>query len=371
MSTTVSQRDIEATPAQAAPRRAVKRLAGVAALAIMVGGGAWYGHAWWMTGRFMQTTDDAYVGGNVTTISPHVGGFVSRILVADNDHVQRGQVLAQLDRRDYQAAYDKAQAVVAARMAALSNLRARIVLQQAVIRETAAEQAGKMADATFTRIDGARYAYLATTSAGSRQEAQKSQAARQIAEAAVSASDAGLDGARQQLVILDTQIAKAEADDRPGTIRPAGTARLNLGYTEIRSPVEGYVGNRAAQVGAYVAARRLPAVGHPGHGLWVDANFKEDQLDPTWCLAGHAPLCRRRAAGPRVPRPGRLACRPARAPCSASSRPRMRPATSPRSCSACRSASPRRRRREPARAAPGLSATGQVDTRASIRWHAP
>jgi membrane fusion protein (multidrug efflux system) len=276
MSATIQPRDTVAAPVR---NRAVgvKKLAALVGLAVLAGGAAWYGHHWWTSGRFLQSTDDAYVGGNVTTIAPHVSGFVTAILVADNQRVQAGQILVQLDRRDYQAAYDHAQAVLAAKMAALSQLRARQVLQQSAIRQSAADTNAKIADAAFARIDSDRYARLALSNADSHQNAQKSAAARQVAEAAVLAAEAALEAAHQQVKVLDTQIAEAKADidQAQSDLR---TAALNLGYTEIRAPIEGYIGNRAAQTGAYVTQGNYLLSVIPAHGLWVDANFKEDQL---------------------------------------------------------------------------------------------
>jgi membrane fusion protein (multidrug efflux system) len=86
-----------------------------------------------------------------------------------------------------------------------------------------------------------------------------------------------LDAARQQLKVLAAQIAEAEAATEQGR-SDLEAARLSLGYTEIHSPVDGYVGNRAAQVGAYVTAGTHLVSVIPATGLWVDANFKEDQL---------------------------------------------------------------------------------------------
>jgi membrane fusion protein, multidrug efflux system len=276
MSATILQRDTQTAPVRSRAISA-KKLAASAALVVLAGGVAWYGQDWWVNGRFLQTTDDAYVGGNITTIAPHVSGFVARILVTDNQHVQAGEILVQLDQRDYQAADDRAQAVLAAKIAALSNLRARQVMQQSAIRQSAADQAAKTASAVFTRLDSDRYARLALTADGSRQNAEKTAALRQVAEADVLASEAGLEGARQQMKVLDTQIAEAQAEisQAQSDLR---TASLNLEYTEIRSPIDGYIGNRAAQIGAYVTQGNYLLSVIPAQGLWVDANFKEDQL---------------------------------------------------------------------------------------------
>jgi membrane fusion protein (multidrug efflux system) len=97
------------------------------------------------------------------------------------------------------------------------------------------------------------------------------------ATAAVRAGEANLDAAKQQLAVIDTEIAETQASLAMAQA-DLRTAQLNLGYTQIRSPIDGYVGNRAAQVGAYVARDAYLVSVIPAHGLWVDANFKEDQL---------------------------------------------------------------------------------------------
>lgn len=247
-----------------------------AALAALIGV-AWGGYRWWTVGRHIETTDDAYVGGDVTAIAPHVSGFVSEIPVADNELVHAGQVLVRLDPRDFQAALDHATATVAARATDVEGLHARYALQQSTIRQQQADVAAKAARATFTGADAERYQGLARTEVVSRQQAQQSVTLDQEARAAVSSSQAALEAARQQLKVLEAQIAvalAAEAEARSDL----ETARLDLSYTVIRSPIDGYVSNRAAEVGAYVkqGAHLVSIV--PVTGLWVDANFKEDQL---------------------------------------------------------------------------------------------
>ncbi len=248
-----------------------------AALAIAAAGASWYGYDWWTEGRFIQTTDDAYVGGNVTPVAPHVSGFIAQVLVGDNQRVHAGQPLIRLDPRDYRAALDHAEAVVTARTAALDTLRAQYVLQQSTIRQRAADLAAKSAQANFTAADATRYRSLAQTSAGSRQDAQRTDALDTEARAAVMAADAALNAAQQQLKVLTAQIAEADAAAAQARA-DLETARLNLEYTDIRAPIDGYVGNRAAQVGAYVTAGTYLISVIPVTGLWVDANFKEDQL---------------------------------------------------------------------------------------------
>jgi membrane fusion protein (multidrug efflux system) len=258
-------------------RARFKRLA-FSWLVLVVGlTGGYYGYNWWTVSRFLESTDDAYVGGNVTAISPHVAGFVSQILVADNQFVHAGQLIIRLDDRDFQATLERAEAIIHQREAMFASLQAKHTLQQSTIRQVDADLAAKRARATFASEEDARYQRLALTSAGSWQNAQRARAAEQEAQAAVRSSQSALEAAQQQVAVLDAEIdesraavAQAQADLQ--------TARLNLGYTEVRSPIDGYIGNRAVRAGAYIAQGAYLVSIIPAGDLWVDANFKEDQL---------------------------------------------------------------------------------------------
>jgi membrane fusion protein (multidrug efflux system) len=238
---------------------------------------AYVGADWWRRGRFIETTDDAYVGGDITAISPHVAGFVAEIPVADNARVAAGQVIARIDARDFRAALDRATATVAAETASLQSLRAQRVVQLAAIRQADADLFAKTARSTFATLDGARYATLSVTRAGSVQDWQRARAAEQEAHGAVTASQAALAAARAQVTVLDAQIAQAEAavTQAEADLR---RARLDLGYTDIRAPIDGFIANRAVRPGAFVSAGAYLLSVVPADGLWVDANFKEDQL---------------------------------------------------------------------------------------------
>jgi len=271
------ERNVTALPARTRPRLRLKHLA-LAAAGLLIGvGTAWYGHNWWTVGRFIESTDDAYVGGDITPLAPHVDAFIAQVLVADNQFVRAGQVLIRLDQRDYQAALDHAEATLQARLAAAESLRAQYALQESMIQQQEADLAAKRASAIFAEQDAVRYRALARTSYGSRQNEERSYALQQEAKSAVGAAQAGLEAARQKLKVLSAQIAEADAAAAQAR-SDLRTAQLNLGYTEIRSPIDGYVGNRAAQVGAYATKGTYLISVTPAAGLWVDANFKEDQL---------------------------------------------------------------------------------------------
>jgi membrane fusion protein, multidrug efflux system len=277
MSSLAESRAAVALPGRVRLRLGRKRLLLAALGLLVVAGAAGFGRYWWTTGRFIESTDDAYVGGNVTPIAPHAAGFVTEIAVTDNQLVHAGDILVRIDPRDYQAALDHARAVVAARVAALASLRAQYTLQQSTIRQAAAELDAKTAQATFAHADAVRYATLAHTPAGSRQDAERTLAGDQSAQAAILSAQASLASARQRLEVIeaDTNAAQAAVAQAQSDLQ---TARLNLGYTEIRAPIDGYIGNRAAQVGAYVTPGTYLLSLSPAHGLWIDANFKEDQL---------------------------------------------------------------------------------------------
>ena len=257
--------------------RVSRRLIAVLLGLIAAGGVAWYGWDWWRVGRFIETTDDAYVGGNVTTLSPHVAGFVAKILLGDNQFVHAGQLVVELDARDYKANLAHAEAVVQNQTAALANLRAKYALQQSVIQQAEADLMAKKAEAGFAHEDAVRYHALAVSTFGSLQTDQKAFAADQKAAAEVRAGEAGLAAARQQLAVLDTEIAETKASLAQAQA-DLSTAQLDLGYTKIRSPIDGYIGDRGAQIGAYTTVGTALLSIVPAHGLWVDANFKEDQL---------------------------------------------------------------------------------------------
>src|SRR6185437_9678368 len=137
--------------------------------------------------------------------------FIAAIPVKDNQFVRRGDVLIQLDARDFEAARDHAQAVLDSRVAGADALRAQLALQQATIRQQEAELSGKAAAATFAEQDATRYRLLAQGSAGSRQNAERTQSLQEQTKADVAATEAGIEAAQQQLKVLSADIAEAEA----------------------------------------------------------------------------------------------------------------------------------------------------------------
>ena len=277
MSADVLERDIVARPPVRQAKVSPKQLA-LAGAALLLGvGAAWYGNHWWTVGRFVETTDDAYVGGEVTVIAPKLSGFISDVAVTDNQPVHAGDLLVKLDDRDTRAALAKAEAAVAGQQATLANLAANRRLQEAVIAQAQADITATTAEITRTRYDVDRYRNLAQDQFGTQQRFQQADADYHKALAADARARAALEAAQRQLDVIDTQKQQTIAA-LAGAVADRDTAQLNLGYTELRAPINGTVGNRSARMGAFatVGAQLIALV--PAHGLWVDANFKESQL---------------------------------------------------------------------------------------------
>jgi membrane fusion protein (multidrug efflux system) len=243
----------------------------VLAIALAAGG------YWYFAGRFIETTDDAYVGGEVTVMAPRVSGFVTDVAVTDNQYVHANDVLIRLDARDYDARLADANAQLQRAHADASELAAQRALQLAVIDEQAAGVQASNAELTRSAADQMRYRELVKDEAVSGQLTERADADLSKARAALARSNATLLAAQRRLAVLDAQVEAVAARVLSATAAQR-VAQLNVEYTTLRAPLDGYVGNRIARTGmlANVGAALLTVV--PAHGLWVDANFKEDQL---------------------------------------------------------------------------------------------
>jgi membrane fusion protein (multidrug efflux system) len=258
-------------------RQAIKRAAIALALTLGVVGAADFGYHYLTTGRYLETTDDAYVKADSTIIAPKVSGYISEVLVADNEKVKAGQLLARIDDRDFRTALKQAQADVAASEAAVKNLTTQIELQEPLIQQQAAEVDAAEANLKFAREERTRYDELMKSGSGTVQRAQQTDAALRAQTAQLQQGKAGLIAANKKIEVLSTERAKAIAQlDHARAVEHQ--AALNLSYTEITAPVDGTVGARSLRVGQYVqAGTQLMAV-VPLDAVYVVANFKETQL---------------------------------------------------------------------------------------------
>ena len=253
-----------------------KLLMAGAAVAILAGAGG-YGFNYWTVGRYLVSTDDAYVKADNTTVAPKVSGYLHDVFVGDNERVRAGQVLARIDQRDFDVALDQAKADVAAAHAAISSKQAQLGVQQTVIDAARATVDVDKASVTFAAQEDKRYTDLAATGFGSVQNAQQAQARNAGAQAATARDTANLASALKQVDLLKAEIVQANATlTRAQALQRQ--AELNLEYTTIVAPIDGVVGNRSLRVGQFVQAGTQLMSVVPVAGAYVVANFKETQL---------------------------------------------------------------------------------------------
>ncbi|MBR0915690.1 HlyD family secretion protein [Bradyrhizobium japonicum] len=255
----------------------LRKLLLMGAAVVALAGAGWYGYDYWTVGRFLVSTDDAYVKADNTTIAPKVSGYLDRVLVGDNEHVKAGQVLARIDDRDFRVALDQAKADVAAANATVTSKQAQLEVQQAVIAAAKATIDVDTAAKTFAEQENKRYTDLAKTGYGSVQNAQQAQARDAGADAAIQRDTANLASALKQVELLKAEIVQASAAAARATALQH-QAELNLSYTTIVSPIDGVVGNRTLRIGQYVQAGTQLMSIVPAEGAYVVANFKETQL---------------------------------------------------------------------------------------------
>jgi len=253
-----------------------KLLMAGAAVAALAGAG-WYGFDYWTVGRYLVSTDDAYVKADNTTVAPKISGYLHEVLVGDNERVRAGQVLARIDERDFNVALDQAKADVAAAHAAIASKQAQLGVQQAVIDAARATVDVDKATVTFAAQENKRYTDLAATGFGSVQNAQQAQSRNAGAQAAIARDTANLASALKQVDLLKAEIVQANAALARAQAQQSQT-ELNLEYTSIVAPIDGVVGNRSLRIGQFVQAGTQLMSVVPVAGAYVVANFKETQL---------------------------------------------------------------------------------------------
>ncbi len=237
----------------------------------------YFGLNWLFVGRYMVSTDNAYVGAEMSTIAPRVSGYVASVSVAANTRVNAGDVLVTLDDGDYRLAVEQASARIATQDASIARLERQVVAADAATEQAkaslaAAEADQRRADADFQRVD-----QLTQNAFASKAAYDASRAARDRARAMTMQAQAAVAAALANSEVLKAQKTEAERGRRELEAVLA-KARRDLDATVIRAPFTGVVGNKAVQQGDFVSpGKRLLAL-VPVDGIYVDANFKETQL---------------------------------------------------------------------------------------------
>ncbi len=260
-------------PAKGGRRRVI--LAAVALVAVVAG--SYYGHDWWTTGRFMVSTDDAYVGADAAVVAPRIAGTVAKVDAVDNSAVKAGDALVYLDDSDQRVAITAAENQIASQQATLARIDKQIAAANASVGQATAAIASAEADRELAIADLGRATQLNANQFASKQTVDQAKANNDKAAAAVASATAGLAAAKANVEVLTAQ--RVEGERLLDQYRTALDQRkLDLDRTVIRAPFDGVVGNRAVEPGEFVASgQRLLAL-VPLSDVYIDANFKETQL---------------------------------------------------------------------------------------------
>jgi membrane fusion protein (multidrug efflux system) len=274
-SSPATQNEGKPAPRRGLDKRLVLMLVGGTALAA----GAWYGLDWWRNGRFVVSTDDAYVGAEMATVSAKLPANIAAISVVQNQEVKAGQPLVKLDDGDQRIALESAQAKSATAQATLSRIDAQIEAARASLQQAQAQQTSAEAAVTRTAADFDRASNLAAKSYGSQATLDAATAARDQAVASLASAKAGVVQAKANIEVLQAQ--RVEAARQVDELKVAeDKAARDLSFMKIAAPIDGLVANTNMQLGDLVSAgKRLMSI-VPLDKVYVDANFKETQLGP-------------------------------------------------------------------------------------------
>ncbi|WP_439837467.1 HlyD family secretion protein [Aeromonas enteropelogenes] len=232
---------------------------------------------WYLHGRYFESTDNAYLQSEVTGISSKLSGYISEVLVTDNQSVKAGQLIARLDDREFQSQVAEAQADLHLIQATIENLAATRVQQLSLILQAEARVASAEAEQLRARQQVQRIGQLNQRHYSSQDSLDEVRASLQVTQAQMQEAKAALQAARERLLVLDAEAKQNQAKLALSSAQ-LEQARLELSYTELRAPADGIIGKRSLREGLYVQSGMQVASLVPLQQVWVEANFKETQL---------------------------------------------------------------------------------------------
>ncbi|WLR91857.1 HlyD family secretion protein [Shinella zoogloeoides] len=244
---------------------------------VLLAAAGWYGYQWWTHGRFMISTDDAYIEGDIASISPKVSGYVEAVNVVANQAVKAGDPLVTLDNGDYRLASEQAEAQIATQKLALDRIDAQIEGAKASLAQAEAQKTAYQAALSGAQVAEKRAKELNAKAVGTTASLDSATVALDQAKANLVGADANIVSARASISVLEAQRAESESGIR--TLELArDKAERDLGFTVLKAPYDGVVGNVSVQVGDLVSAGQRLAALVPVTDLYVEANFKETQI---------------------------------------------------------------------------------------------
>jgi len=261
----------------AAPKSGKRKLVLMGIVTLLALAAAAYGVHYFLVGRFLASTDDAYVRANSTTLGARVSGHIAAILPGDNAVVRAGEVLFKIDDGDYRIAVDAARTKIATQQATIDRIGRQVTALESAVEQAKAQLASADAGLKRAGLDYDRQQALNTKGFASRATFEVSEAGRDQGMAAVKSAQAAYDAARDNVEVTRAQQAEARAQlaELQTTL---AKAERDLDFTTVRAPVDGTFSNRLVNTGDFiVVGQRLGNV-VPLNDVFIDANFKETQL---------------------------------------------------------------------------------------------
>ena len=259
-----------------AKKRRLKRIAIIVGIVVLVLGLLFF-IRWWLVGRYLESTNDAYLKADTVVVAPKVSGYVSKVYVADNEAVKAGQPLVALDGRQYQAAVEAAQANIDSRQADIARAEAEAAQQRSALLQAQAQLTAAQSNAAHADIEVQRYAPLAVSGADAPEHLAQLKNEQAQAHSTLQQAVAGVRSAESQITATAAQIKQAQAQLESARANATQTG-IDAQDTVINSAIDGNVGDKSVRVGQFVQpGTRLMSI-VPIQGIYLIANFKETQV---------------------------------------------------------------------------------------------
>ena len=267
----------EAIPPPAKRKRSARTFLLPVIGAALLAGAGWYGYDYWTDGRFLVSTDDAYVQADMAFVSPKISGYVDQVKVSENQLVKAGDPLLTVDDGDYKIALAQAEAQIATLGKTLDRIDAQTEAARASLKQAQAQKTADQSAAENAARVQQRASQLLKTHVGTQAQLDDAQTALDQANAALVGADAQIAAAQANIGVLQAQ--RAESASTLASLELArDKAQRDLSFTVLKAPYDGVVGNRSVEQGDLVSPGQKLAVIVPMDKLYIVANFKETQL---------------------------------------------------------------------------------------------
>ncbi|WP_349962943.1 HlyD family secretion protein [Rhizobium sp. ZPR3] len=260
-----------------ADRRLIHRVLAIVLLVVLVVCSGWFWR-YWTEGRFIQSTNDAFLQADQTAIAPKVQGYVETVYVTSNQKVSAGDKLLKIRSQDYEAKVNQAEAALEASKADLVRAIAEAKRQVSAVGQAEAQLASAHTQAKFAQSQVDRYQSLGKSGATSSEQVANYISQRDQANAQVNIAEASLASSKEAINTADAAVKQSEAAVKQSEAQLA-SAKLDLDATIVIAPIAGTVGDKTVTVGQYVQAGTRLMTLVPVEDLYLEANFKETQIE--------------------------------------------------------------------------------------------